>query len=91
MAISVRNNNPGALMYASWEKAYGAVPGGKNVAGTLARFPTPAQGYAAAAQWHRRAEAKGMVTLNQRMRVLAANMVAMSGTPIPVREGNPGQ
>ena len=29
--------------------------------------------------------------LNQRMRVLAANMVAMSGTPIPIREGNPGQ
>ncbi|MBN8994447.1 MAG: peptidoglycan-binding protein [Rhizobiales bacterium] len=71
MAISVRNNNPGALMYAPWEKAYGAVPGGKNVAGTLARFPTPAQGYAAAAQWHRRAEAKGMVTLRQRMRVYA--------------------
>jgi len=71
MAISVRNNNPGALMYASWEKAYGAVPGGKNVAGTLARFPTPAQGYAAAAQWHRRAEARGMTTLRQRMSVYA--------------------
>lgn len=71
VAISIRNNNPGALMYAPWEKAYGAVPGGKNVAGTLARFPTPAQGYAAAAQWHRRAEARGQLTLNQRMRVYA--------------------